>query len=61
MSLQKKTGKCSRTDCLMRFPVLPAAAAQATHPPESLSHDRSALLLPVVVEASCKEEHEKAK
>lgn len=50
-----------KNDCLMRFPVLPAAAAQATHPPESLSHDRSALLLPVVVEASCKEGHEKAK
>lgn len=62
MRLQKKTGKCSRTDRLMRFPVLPAAvaaAAQVTCPPESLSHDRSALLLPVVAEARCEERHEK--
>lgn len=41
----------------MRFPVLPAAAAPC--PPESLPHDRSALLLPVVAEASCKEEAER--
>lgn len=65
MSLQKKAGKRSRTDRLMRFPVLPAAAvavmAQATRPPESPSQDRSALLLPVVAEARCEEEHEKAK
>lgn len=54
MNRQKQTGKCSRTHGLMRFPVLPAAAAPC--PPESLPHDRSALLLPVVAEASCKEE-----
>lgn len=51
MRQQTKAGKRSRTDCLMRFPVLPAAvaaAAWATCPPERLSHDRSAFLLPVV-------------
>ena len=37
----------------MRFPVLPAAAS-ATLPQERPSHDRSALLLPVVAEARLK-------
>lgn len=50
MNLQNKADKCSRTDHLMRFAVLPVAAC----PQESLSHDGSALLLPVVAEADVK-------
>lgn len=38
-----------------------AAAAQATCPPDGLFHDRSALLLPVVAEATHEEERKKAK
>ena len=37
----------------MRFPILPAAAS-AVLPQEKPSHDRSALLLPVVAEARLK-------
>lgn len=55
MNLQRQAGKWSRTEHLMRFPVLPAtAAAQATGPKKSFSHAGSALLLPVVAEARWK-------